>query len=52
MEFSSGFRIRLGSRLAVIPIARFDLGRLEEPPPGFGHQILGGSVSVFVRQSF
>ena len=51
-EFSSGFRIRVGAHLAVIPIARFDVGRLEEPPPGFGHQLLGGSFSVFVRQSF
>jgi hypothetical protein len=52
MEFSSGFRIRVGSRLVVVPIARFDIGRLEEPEPGFGHQLLGGSLSVFIRQSF
>ena len=52
VEFSSGLRIRAGSNLAVIPILRFDVGRLEEPAPGFGHQILGASISVFVRQSF
>ncbi|HEX9167081.1 MAG TPA: hypothetical protein VF862_14305, partial [Gemmatimonadales bacterium] len=52
VEFSSGLRIRAGSHLAVIPILRLDVGRLEEPPPGFGHQLLGGSLSVFVRQSF
>lgn len=52
VELTSGFRVRLSGSLGLVPIARFSLGRLEEPPPGFGHQILGGSLSVFVRQSF
>lgn len=51
-ELSSSLRIRLRPTLAVVPTLRLDIGRLEEPPPGFGHQITGGSFSVFVRQSF
>jgi hypothetical protein len=52
VEFSSGFRVRLGPTWSVVPAARFAVGRLEEPPPGFGHQILGGSISVYLRKSF
>lgn len=51
-ELSSSLRIRLRPTLAVVPTLRFVFGRLEEPPPGFGHQITGGSLSVFLRQSF
>jgi hypothetical protein len=52
MEVASSLRIRVSQRLSVVPTARFNFGRLVEPAPGFGHQILGLGVSAFVRESF
>lgn len=51
LELSAAARIRLSPRYTLIPVARLDLGRLEEPAPGFGHSIRGGGISVFLRWS-
>ncbi len=51
LELSTAARIRLSPRYTLIPVARLDLGRLEEPAPGFGHAIRGGGISVFLRWS-
>lgn len=52
VEFGSAFRIRMTRTLTLIPVGRFNVGRLEEPPPGWGHAIRGLALSVYVRQSF
>lgn len=51
LELSAAARIRLSPRYTLIPVARLDFGRLEEPEPGFGHSIRGGGLSVFIRWS-
>jgi hypothetical protein len=51
-EFGSAFRIRMSRTLTLVPVARFNLGRLEAPDPGWGHSIRGMAFSVYVRQSF
>jgi hypothetical protein len=51
LEVSAAARIRLSSRYTLIPVARLDFGRLEEPEPGIGHSIRGGGISVFLRWS-
>ena len=51
LEVSAAARIRLSPRYTLIPVARIDFGRLEEPDPGFGHSIRGGGLSVFLRWS-
>jgi hypothetical protein len=52
VELSSAFRVRVSGSWSVIPMARFNAGRLEEPSPGYGHSILGFGLSAFVRKSF
>jgi hypothetical protein len=52
LELRTGLRMRVGQSLVVIPSARVNLGRLEEPSPGYGHAIRGFGASVFVRRSF
>lgn len=52
LELGSTFRIRVNSGLSIVPSLRFDLGRIEEPPPGIGHAVRGIGLSVFVRESF
>jgi hypothetical protein len=50
LEVSAAARIRLSSLYTIIPVARLDFGRLEEPEPGIGHAIRGGGISVFLRR--
>jgi len=50
LEVSTAARIRLSSLYTIIPVARLDFGRLEEPEPGIGHSIRGGGISVFLRR--
>lgn len=52
LEMSSAFRVRVTGSWSVIPVARFNFGRLEEPAPGYGHSIGGFGISAFVRKSF
>jgi hypothetical protein len=51
LELSTATRIRLSSRYTLIPVAKLGFGRLEEPDPGFGHEIRGIGLSVFLRWS-
>lgn len=51
-ELRTGARIRASSSLTLVPSAKFSLGRLEEPSPGYGHSVLGFGFSFFLRQSF
>jgi hypothetical protein len=51
-EVSTRLRGRLWRGTTLVGVIRLVFGRLEEPPPGIGHQIRGGSLSVFVRQLF
>jgi len=52
VELTVGLPVRIGRRLHVIPAARLDIGRLEEPDPGIGHSLRGYGFSVFLRESF
>jgi len=52
LQFTSALRLRLTRRLTILPALRLNLGRLEEPPPGIGHQIWAYGLSVFIRESF
>jgi hypothetical protein len=52
LELSAALRARLRRHTTVVATPRVTFGRLEEAPPGIGHALRGGGLSVFLRQSF